>query len=168
VSWFVDGTPTGISGATATLPLFAFSFGTHTITARAMDSVGHALTDSNTVTLYNTPPTVTITSPASGSTFYYGKSFYGWWGNTISFAGTSYDPNNDPSALPATDVHWYLDQQSTPFATGYSASLSALGLSDGTHTVGFSGTDGTYSASASVSFTVAYWWPRPCCTLVQP
>ena len=89
----------------------------------------------------NDPPSVSITSPADGSTFASGA--------TISFAGTASD--TEDGDLTAS-LAW-TSSINGPIGAGGSFSTT---LSDGNHTITASVTDtGTKTGSASVSITVS-------------
>src|SRR5207249_2611705 len=106
--------------------------GIHTITARVTDSGGSTGTASVTITVAaptsNNPPKVTINSPATGSSFYYGT--------VISFSGTASDTEdgNLSSRLIWTSS---IDGQ---IGTG---GILYRTLSAGTHTITASATDST-------------------------
>ena len=69
VEFFVDGTSIGVDNSTPYTYNYTSTFGSHTLTAVATDDRG--LTHTSTVvtinTLNNVPPTVSLTSPVSGS-----------------------------------------------------------------------------------------------------
>ena len=90
----------------------------------------------------NNPPTVSITSPADGSTFDSGV--------TILFEGTASDTEDDDATLTA-DLAWTSDIDG---AIGTGSSFSTT-LSDGNHTITASVTDsGGKTGSASIGITV--------------
>jgi hypothetical protein len=132
-----------LSGAIGTGGSFqhVLPLGVHTVTASVTDSGGQTGSASITVTVVaNTPPIVTITSPANGSTFVQGAS--------IAFAGTATDgqDGNLTSGLTWTSN---LDG-----SIGAGGSFSAV-LSLGTHTVTASVNDsGGLPGAAGISVTV--------------
>ena len=69
------------------------------VTLRVTDGQGGVDTASVTVDVDNTPPTATITSPASGSEFAVGQ--------TLTYAGTGTDAQD--GTLPATAFSWKFD-----------------------------------------------------------
>ncbi|MCK4622077.1 MAG: Ig-like domain-containing protein [Desulfuromonadales bacterium] len=122
--------------------LTVLSVGTHTITALVTDSGGLAGSDSITVTVNpNTPPTVTVIAPPSGSTFTEGTS--------IRFAGTATDPED---GVLTGSLTW---TSSLDGAIGTGGSFSAV-LSVGTHTITALVTDsGGLAGSDSITVTVS-------------
>ena len=98
----------------------ALTAGSHTITLTATDSQGASGTASVVVSV-NTPPTVSITSPAGGSTFLTTES--------IGFAGSGSD--NEDGALSGASLVWTssLDAQ-----IGTGASFNIV-LTAGSHTI---------------------------------
>lgn len=117
------------------------SVGTHTVTASVTDSGGLPGSSGITVTVQgNTPPTVTITAPANGSSFTQGTS--------VAFSGTATDIE---SGTLTAGLAWTSNLDG---AIGTGGSFSAV-LSVGTHTVTASVTDGSgLPGSASISVTV--------------
>lgn len=144
LSWSssIDGT----IGSGASFSTSSLSVGTHTITASVTDSGGLQGSASITFTVNpvpppNTAPTVTITSPADGTSVTQGTS--------ISFAGTA-DDNEDGNL--SANLAW---TSSLDGAIGNGASFSTAGLSVGTHTITAGVTDsGGMSGSDSITVTV--------------
>ena len=122
------------------------SFGTHTIAATATDSGGFSDSESITITIVNDPPTVEITNPSDGDEFFQAQS--------INLRGESSDPNNIPTGgpLPDDQVEWRID--GTPFTTGHNASIPGGTLSLGTHTISFTGSDGEFEDTDTITITI--------------
>jgi hypothetical protein len=121
--------------------------GSHTLTARATDAAGNATTASRTVTLANpvpdtTAPTVSIGSPATGSTV----------SGTVAVQGSA----ADNASLAAVDVS--VDGGAWQRATGTAAwtwSWPTSSVADGTHMLTARATDAAGNTStASTSVTV--------------
>jgi hypothetical protein len=133
----------GVIGSGASFSTSSLSVGSHTITASVADSAGLPGSDSISITIVpaNTPPVVTIASPADGSLF--------TPCDTVSFAGTAADTEDgDLSA----GLSW---TSSLDGAIGTGASFSLAGLSLGSHTITASVTDpGGLSGSDTISITV--------------
>jgi serine protease len=129
------------TGTTITHP--GLSFGTHTITATA---TSHGVSHSTSVTVErtNVPPTVTIVTPATGSSFYAGQS--------ISLLGQSSDPNEPLGQLASGQVTW--KSGSTLLGTGYSVDVPPNTFVPGTYTIQFQGTDGVSTADATRSIQI--------------
>ena len=90
----------------------------------------------------NVAPTVTITGPASGSTYTAGQR--------ITFAGSATDPED--GALSGTSLAW---SSSRDGALGTGGTLEVNTLTVGTHTVTLRATDsGARTSEATVSVTV--------------
>lgn len=90
----------------------------------------------------NVAPTVTITGPASGSTYTAGQR--------VTFAGSATDPED--GALSGTALAWSSNRDG---ALGTGGTLEINTLSVGTHTVTLRATDsGARSSEATVSVTV--------------
>ncbi len=112
--------------------------------------------------LVNTPPVVSISKPTSGGVFYIYRNYRqgGWTGDTIDLVGTSSDANNLPAALTDQQVNW--TRNGALLRTGHVASVNALDLGVGIHTITFHGTDGQLSATKSVTIEVKQWVPIVC------
>jgi len=124
------------------------SLGSHVITATATDSGGHTASDSVNVTIVGTAPVVTITSVSPAAPIY--------WSQSISLNGTSYDPNN-LAPLNNANVSWTIDGSGAPFNggnTGHSATINGNVLSLGTHTIIFTGTNGSATATDQTTITI--------------
>ena len=123
------------------------SLGTHTITAATTDSDGFSASDSVTVTIVNDPPIVEITNPQDGAEPYQAQ--------TINLRGLSRDPNTLPvpdASLPDGQVEWRID--GTPRGAGHERSIPGNTLSVGTHTISFTGSDGEFEDTASITITI--------------
>ncbi|MFQ5894264.1 MAG: S8 family serine peptidase [Nitrospinota bacterium] len=131
----IDG-PIGTGGSFSR----TLSDGNHTITASVTDSGGKSGSASVSVTVQNSAPSVSITSPVDGSSFDSGA--------TILFEGMASD--TEDGDLTASLV-WTSDING-PIGTGGSFSTT---LSDGDHIITASVTDsGGKTGSAPVSITV--------------
>jgi hypothetical protein len=141
VTWSddVDGT----LGTGTTLTHAGLSYGTHVITATA---VSHGVSHSASVTVERTndAPTVSIVTPATGSSFY--KS------QTISLLGQSNDPNEVGGQLPGSELTWFAG--STPLGSGYAVDVPGNTLVPGTYVLKLHGTDGVHTADATRSIVV--------------
>ena len=125
---FFDGTTSlgtdtnGADGWSVTWNTTGATDGAHTVRATATDTVGQTTTDTNNVTVDNSPPTVSITSPAAGSTV----------SGTTPVAANA----NDPQGL--TSVTFFVDGTTsigtdTNGADGWSASWNTVGATNGAH-----------------------------------
>lgn len=144
ITWtLANGTVIGTrqSFSTSSLP-----YGPHVVTARAAFP-GGAVTDQVRFTITNTPPTVRIQQPVTGSTFFQNEQ--------VPLTGESGDVNQPESGNRLRDeqVAWFLDGSSAPFATAHNATLSLTGVTTGPHTVTMRGTDDA-GASVTDSITV--------------
>jgi Bacterial Ig domain len=140
------------SGTTSwSFPLDTASYpdGTHTIAARATDSRGNTAVTNETVTFSNsappppppppsdtTPPTVSIATPASGSTV----------SGTVSVSGSASDAVGVSTVQVSVDGGAYQTAQGT---SSWSYSLDTTALADGSHTLAARATD----TSGNVSTT---------------
>ena len=135
----------GVIGSGATLITSALSVGKHTITVSAKDS--NNLSGSATMTLSvispseNTPPKVTITAPANGSSFSIDDS--------VTFRGSAID-------LEDGDISNRLSWTSNIDGDiGSGPTFSTSSLSEGTHTITVSATDNdNLSGTATITLTV--------------
>lgn len=123
------------------------SIGTHLITATATDSEGLSNSDSITVNVLNAAPRVMIMSVDPSTTPYQSQ--------TIVLTGDSADPNSGSNgSLLDSQVSWFLDEATDPFATGHSAIIPGGELSVGGHLVKFAGSDGEFTAAESIFIQV--------------
>ncbi len=126
------------SGATLSRRL---TKGTHTITASIIDADGATTAATVTITVANTPPTVSLTSPANGASF---KTI-----DDISLQATASD--FDQGSLTGS-ISW---SSSSDGALGSGGTVTRK-LSKGTHTITASVTDADGgSAGATTTITVA-------------
>lgn len=144
VRWTREGS-SGAIGTTPTTATLDLEPGTHRLTVTVTDSAGNAASDSVMVSIENDAPTVTITSPDDDAIVFHSQP--------IRLSAISYDPN-DRDRLAEENVGWYLDGASTPIARTHDHTIRAGMLSVGTHTLVFRGSDGSLSASDTVSFRV--------------
>jgi glucose/arabinose dehydrogenase len=103
-AWDLDGDGAFDDASTAGATWTYTTNGTTTATLRVTDSHGASDTDSVTITVGNTAPTATITTPAAGTTWKVG--------DTITFSGSATDPQQ--GTLPASSLSWSLIQQHCP------------------------------------------------------
>jgi hypothetical protein len=142
---------TSASGTTswnASVGTQALSNGTHKITARAMDTSGNVASTAITVSVNNvapdsSPPSVTITSPASSSTT----------SGSIVVAGSASDN------VSVKTVQIQIDsglQQSASGTESWSLPLDTSAYANGTHTLTASATDTAGNKSAAtLTFTIS-------------
>ncbi len=134
----------GVLGTGASISRNDLSVGTHTITGTALFGDAFSTSDSVTISVINDPPTVTITSPANGASFFQGQP--------VALAGTSFDANNGPTyQLSDAQLSWFID--GVLAGHGKIHTISAGTLSIGSHTIRFDGTDGLATDSESISIT---------------
>ena len=130
----------GAIGSGAGLSTSSLSEGSHTITASVTDSGTKSGTDTVNITVQDFAPSVSISSPANGSSFPAGTS--------VSFSGSASDTEDG-------DLTGSLNWTSSLDGGIGSGGSPSFGLSAGTHTITASVTDsGTNSSSASITVTV--------------
>jgi hypothetical protein len=134
----------GSIGSGASFSTSSLSVGVHTITASVTDSGGLSGSDVITFTINaapNTPPTVTITAPADGTTVGAGTS--------ITFAGSATDAEDGNISA---SLAW---TSSINGSIGSGASFSTSSLAVGTHTITASVIDsGGMSDADAITVTV--------------
>jgi hypothetical protein len=130
----------------------SLSAGNHQITLTAVDSLGGV--DTQTIGIVvNSPPAVTISSPAPGTRIDPGGS--------VIFSGSANDPEDGP--LDAEGLIW---RSSIDGALGTGRSLTVASLSYGLHTITAVITDSQgKSGSSSVTMKVNY---QPSVSVSQP
>jgi serine protease len=147
------GTPTvtwsstigGVIGTGTSLTTNALAAGSHTVTATAAFTDGFTASDTVTVNVQNTPPTVRIDSPLDGASYFAGQP--------VPLTGTSFDPNIPPLfRLADAQVSWFVDGVFR--ANGHAHTIPAGTLALGARTIRFEGTDGIETASDQVSITI--------------
>ena len=76
VEFFVDGVSLSIDNTAPYTAVYTAVTGAHTLTAKATDNVGGQTTSAgiNISVGANTPPTVSITAPSNGASFFYPNS----------------------------------------------------------------------------------------------
>lgn len=122
----------------------ALTVGTHIITATVIDTATQSANDTITITINNapnTPPVITISSPADASTY--------TQGDTVGFIASATDAEDGD--LTAS-IAW---TSSIDGAIGTGGSFSLTTLSPGTHSITATATDSApASASDSVTITI--------------
>ena len=148
VEFLVDGTSIGVDTSapySASWDTTTVSDGSHTLSAVATDSIGQTGSDSVSVTVANntdSPPSVTITNPADGSTV----------SSSLSVTANASDDTG------VTQVEFFVDSASigVDATAPYSTTWDTTSVSDGAHTLSAVATDDIgQTGSDSVSVTVA-------------
>jgi hypothetical protein len=136
------------------VPSFA-SLGTHLLTATATDAFGATGSDSIELTIFNQGPTVTITSPADGTTDSSDQ--------LIPLRASVADVNE---TIPADMIVW---ESSLDGVLGTGANRSATLSSTGVHTLTVTATDAFgFSAADSVSVTIVAGSGQPSAVILAP
>jgi len=144
VEFLVDGV---VKGSDATSPYsyslntLTLSNSTHTISAKAYDSTT-STTASITVTIDNAPPTVSITSPTTGTTV----------SGIVNIAATATDNHS------INKVEFYVDNTllATDATSPYSYSWDSTTIIDGTHSLKAKAFDSAgNNTTATISITVS-------------
>ncbi len=141
--WTADGAQIGTGASFSKSDL---AVGPHDIVVAATFPDGHVETDESRITIVNDAPSVQITSPEGGASFYKAQ--------TVTFRGQSTDLNEPGLHLADSQVSWFLDGSPTSFATGHETSRTMSDLSVGSHTIAFRGSDGVSTAEASIAINV--------------
>jgi hypothetical protein len=161
VAFYVDGTLIANSVSspyTATLDTTTLTNATHSLTAVASDTAGNSQSSAPvSIAVTNipdtTPPTVTLTSPASDSTL----------SGSIALAAAASDD------VGVTGVSFYADSTliSTSSASPYAATLDSTTLSNGSHQLSAVATDANgNSQTSSLNVTVSNAAPSTACPAV--
>lgn len=108
VTWTSDVSGLLATGNPVTVNTGDMDYGPHVVTARATDPQGHAVTDTVTLEVVNTPPTVDLYAPIAGDFCV---------DEPITFRATVIDLNELGATLPNASVAWRVGSGS-PFATG--------------------------------------------------
>jgi Bacterial Ig domain len=118
--------------------------GTYTLTARATDDLGGTTTSAAArITVGNTPPSVSITSPIDGAVYA--------WKPTITVTATATDPDGNVTKVEFRDGTTLIGQDTTaPY------SLTWKNVPQGTHVLTARATDnaGAVTTSSAVGITV--------------
>jgi hypothetical protein len=116
--------------------------GTHTVTATATDTRGQTQTDSNAVTVDNTPPIVAVTSPQAGATV----------------SGTTPVEASASDNQAVASVQFFVDGSSigtdTSAADGWAVSWDTTAVADGTHSLTATARDRAANATESAPVLV--------------
>ena len=147
----------GALGSGGSVTVSTLSVGTHLLTAAVTDSGGltASATRTITVTTGNTPPTVTITSPANNATFTAGSA--------VGLAASASDTQDGTLTAALT---WTSDRDG---ALGSGGSVTVSTLSVGTHLLTAAVTDsGGLTASATRTITVTTGNTPPTVTITSP
>jgi hypothetical protein len=153
---FFDGTTSlgtdtnGTDGWSVTWNTTAAADGAHTIRATATDTIGQTGTDTNNVTVDNSPPTVSITSPSAGATV----------SGSVSVVADAAD------AQGLASVTFFVDGTTTigtdtNGADGWSVAWNTGSVSNASHTLTARAVNraGAGTTSAGVSVTVSNTGP---------
>ncbi len=150
VEFFVDGTSIGVDtngadGWSVSWNTTTYADGSYSLTAKATDNAGHESTSTPaSVTVDNTAPTVSITSPANGELV----------SGTVQITATASDTNG------VKQVEFFVDGASigvdTNGADGWSVNWNTTTYADGSYSLTAKATDnaGHESTSTPVSVTV--------------
>jgi hypothetical protein len=163
VQFLLDGANLGAEDTatpyTTTWNTTTASNGTHTLTARARDAAGNSTSASVTVTVSNpdtTPPTVSITAPASAATV----------AGTVTISATASD-NNGVAGVQFQVDGTNLGAEDT--ASPYSASWNTTTVANGSHTLSAIARDAAGNkTTASVTVTVNNDTTPPTISITSP
>ncbi len=144
----------GLIGTGTVITASDLTPGTHTITMTATDSQGSTATAIITITVVNTAPQVSITSPPDASVYDSGIA--------ITFTGTANDAED--GALTGTALSW---NSSIDGSLGTGSSLPSVVLSNGSHVITLTATD-SEGLTGSAALTVHIGNTPPVVTIVNP
>ncbi|MFA6008716.1 MAG: PKD domain-containing protein [Desulfobacteraceae bacterium] len=144
----------GLIGTGTVATVFNLSPGTHTITIRATDSQGISSTAVIVITVVNTAPVVTITTPPNGGTYDSGIA--------VTFTGSATDAED--GALTGTSLEWSSNLSGT---LGPGSSLPSVGLADGSHMITLTATD-SEGVTGYATITVHIGNTPPTVTILSP
>jgi hypothetical protein len=158
IDWSSDKDGHLTRGSKTSVP--PLSLGTHTITATAIDSTGRSGSVTVKVQVVDTPPEVSVVSPAAGLVV--------TEGNAVSLVATSLDPDNW-SAVPDGDLDWEIRRGPTVVhtAAGHAATLPGTKVTPGSYTARVT----AGGVTARTSFTVKAVPPgqtKPTATITKP
>jgi PKD repeat protein len=123
-AWDLDGDG-AYDDSTASRPTYTYTAsGSYAAKLRVTDSGGLSGTATVTITVGNTPPTATITTPAAGTTWKVG--------DVISFSGSATDPQQ--GALPPSALTWDLILHHCPSNCHTHTVQSFAGVASGSFT----------------------------------
>lgn len=114
VTWISDRDGVVGYGALSFADVMKMGFGSHVITARAVDPQGNQASDTVTINVTNEPPTVDVLRPTAGTYCI---------GETLDFRARVFDRNEPGLTVPGSSVAWRVGA-SAPFATGMTTSRS--------------------------------------------
>ena len=141
---YLDGSAvdTNIPASQTSYTLTGLGDGSHTIEVRAVDNAGNTGSDSVSITVDTTPPTITISSPNDGDIFDTDTITVTWSGSDSTTGIDHYEIYDNGNAvdtnIPASQTSYTL-----------------TGLGDGSHTIEVRAVDGAgNTGSDSVSITV--------------
>jgi hypothetical protein len=119
----------------------ALSNGNHTITARATDTRGRSASTGVTVTVNNTPPVISISSPQAGTLVV----------GSFAVSGTASSPAGVASVQVRVDAGTWTSSANT---ANWSVTIDSTAYADGGHAVSAMATDSVgHASTASVSVT---------------
>lgn len=148
-----SGDATG-AGTTLSCTAPQLSLGPHIITATATDPFGATGTHTVTITVVNTPPTVKITFPPSGSTYFTSQK--------VNLRGFGFDPDE---SIPEANLTW-TSNISGPLGAGSNLWVS---LPEGSHTITLTAKDSfEVTGNDSISVNVQAGAGYPTAQILKP
>ena len=147
VAFSVDGSAIGTdtdgsNGWSASWDTMTELDGAHVVTATATDTSGSTSTDSNAVSVDNTPPVVTVSAPLAGATV----------------SGTTHVEATASDNMAVASVQFFADGATIGTDTsptgGWSVSWNTTTVRDGAHTLTATARDGAGNATTSAPVVV--------------